>query len=54
MWLVDAVVILKRVNKHPQQREETLEIGQHGDGDSWRELRTVHDTAVVDKSTVEV
>jgi hypothetical protein len=53
VWPMDAQVILKRFNKHPQQQDETPEIRQHGDGDSWRELRKVFDAAVGDKSKVE-
>ncbi|EOA85347.1 uncharacterized protein SETTUDRAFT_164007 [Exserohilum turcica Et28A] len=46
VWPMDAQVILKRFNKHPQQQDETLEIG-------WRELRKVFDAVVGDKSKVE-
>ena len=53
VWPIDAQVILKRFNKHPQQQDETPEIRQHGDGDSWRELRKVFNAAVRDKSKVE-
>jgi hypothetical protein len=53
VWPMDAQVILKRFNKHPQQQDETPEIGQHGDGDSWRELRKIFDVAGGDKSKVE-
>jgi hypothetical protein len=39
VWLMDAEVILQRFNNHPQQQDEASELGQHGDGDSQRELR---------------
>jgi hypothetical protein len=53
VWPMDAEVVLKRFSNHSQQQDEASKIGQHGDGDSSRELRKIYDVAVPDKSKVE-
>lgn len=53
VWPMDADAVLKRFNNHPPQQDEDLEIGELGDGDSWRQLRKVFDAAVADKAKIE-
>ena len=53
VWPMDAEVILKRFNNNTTQHSGTSEIGEHGDGDSWHELRKIFDAAVADKAKVE-
>ena len=50
---MDAEVVLKRFNNHRSRQDEALEIGQLGDGDSWKQLRRVFDAAVADQAKVE-
>jgi uncharacterized membrane protein len=50
---MDAQVILKRFNNSTTRQDRTPEIGEHGDGDSWSQLRKVFDAAVADKAKVE-
>ena len=49
----DAEVILRRFRTPTPAQEEDPEIGQHGDGDSWRQLRNLFDAAVKDGSEVK-
>jgi hypothetical protein len=53
VWPMDAEVILQRFNNHTLEQDEASGLGQHGDGDSYRELRKLYDAAVPDKSAVE-
>lgn len=53
VWPMDADPVLKRFKNHPPQQDKDSEIGEVGDGDSWRELRKVFDAAVADKAKVE-
>ncbi|KAG9190745.1 hypothetical protein G6011_08833 [Alternaria panax] len=53
VWPMDADAVLKRFNNHPQQQDEDSEIGEHGDGDSWTQLRKVFEAAVANKAKVE-
>lgn len=50
---MDAEVVLKRFNNHPSEQDEASKLGQHGDGDSWMQLRKIFDAAVADKAKVE-
>jgi DNA uptake protein ComE-like DNA-binding protein len=43
----------KRFNNYPQQQDEDVEIGEHGDGDSWPELRKIFNAAVADKARIK-
>ena len=53
VWPMDAEVILKRFNNKASGQADTLEIGEHGDGDSWHQLRKIFDAAVADKAKVK-
>jgi preprotein translocase subunit SecD len=53
VWPMDADAVLKRFNNHTLEQDKASELGQHGDGDSWRELRKIYDAAVTDKAKVE-
>ncbi|RMZ66324.1 pogo transposable [Pyrenophora seminiperda CCB06] len=53
VWPMDADAILKRFNNHPQKQNEDLAIREHGDGDSWLQLRKFFDAAVANKAKVE-
>ncbi|KAI0573570.1 hypothetical protein TUN199_10570 [Pyrenophora tritici-repentis] len=53
VWPMEADAVLKRFNNHPQPHDEDAEIGEHGDGDSWPELRKILDAAVADKARIE-
>jgi type IV secretory pathway VirB10-like protein len=50
---IDAEVVLKRFNNHTSQQDTDTEIGGHGDGANWNQLRKVLDAAVEDKAKVE-
>jgi hypothetical protein len=49
----DAEVILRRFRTPTPKQDEGPEVGQHGDGDSWRQLRFLFDAAVKDGSEVK-
>jgi hypothetical protein len=53
IMLMDAEVILKRFDNHTTQQDRDAEIGKHGDGDSWIELRNLFDSAVANSAGVE-
>jgi hypothetical protein len=53
VWPMDANAVLKRFNNHPQRQAEDSEIREHGDGDSWSQLRNFFEAAVADKAKVE-
>ncbi|KAF7571262.1 TolA, Membrane protein involved in colicin uptake [Pyrenophora tritici-repentis] len=53
VWPMDAEVILKRFYNTNSEQDEASRLGQHGDGDSWRELRKVFDAAVDNKARLE-
>jgi hypothetical protein len=53
VWPMDAEVILQRFSNRTSRQATTSELGQHGDSDSWRELRKIFDSAVADKAKVE-
>jgi hypothetical protein len=53
VWPMDADVILQRFNNRISEQDKDSKLGQHGDGDSWRELRKIFDAAVADKAKVE-
>jgi hypothetical protein len=47
-------VVLKRFKTPPpQQQDKEAGIGEHGDGDSWRQVRKLFDAAVPYKAGVE-
>ena len=50
---MDAEVVLKRFNNTTLGQDKASELGQHGDGDSWIQLRKLFDAAVPDKAKVE-
>jgi hypothetical protein len=50
---MDADAVLKRFNNRTLRQAKASQLGQHGDGDSWRELRKILDVAVPDKAKVE-
>jgi hypothetical protein len=53
VWPMNADIILQRFNNRTSEQDEDSKLGQHGDGDSWRELRKIFDTAVADNAKVE-
>jgi hypothetical protein len=53
VWPMDADAVLQRFNNSTSGQDEALELGHHGDGDSWRELLKTFDSAVADKAKVE-
>jgi hypothetical protein len=53
VWPMDADAVLKRFSNYTTEQDKALELQQHGDGDSWRELRKFFDAAVTDKAKVE-
>ena len=53
VWPMDAEVVLKRFNNHPQQQDDDPGIGEQGDGDTWPQLRKIFDAAVADKAKIE-
>ncbi|KAF1828339.1 hypothetical protein BDW02DRAFT_469677, partial [Decorospora gaudefroyi] len=52
VWPMDADAVLKRFNNHTSEQDKASELRQHGDGDSWRELRKFLDAAVPGVSKV--
>ena len=50
---MDADAVLQRFNNSTSGQDEALGIGQHGDGNSWRQLRKLYDAAVPDTAKVE-
>jgi hypothetical protein len=53
VWPMDADVILQCFNNRTLEQDEDSKLGQHGDSNSWRELRKIFDAAVADKAKVE-
>jgi hypothetical protein len=53
VWPMDADAVLKRFNNRTSRQAEAPQLGQHSDGNSWRELRKVFNAVVPDKSKVE-
>jgi hypothetical protein len=53
VWPMDADAVLKRFSNHTSEQDKASGLQQHGDGDSWRELRKIFDAAVTDKAKVE-
>jgi len=53
IWPMDADVILQRFNNRTSEQDKDSKLRQHGDGDSWRELRKIFDAAVANKAKVE-
>jgi hypothetical protein len=53
VWLIEADAVLKRFNNHTSEQDEDSEIREHGDSDSWTQLRKIFDAAVADKAKVE-
>ncbi|KAF1359816.1 hypothetical protein EJ07DRAFT_178305 [Lizonia empirigonia] len=53
VWPMDAEVVLQRFRNHTSEQDRGLEIGQHGDGDSWCQLQKLFDAAVADKAKVK-
>jgi hypothetical protein len=53
VWPMDADAVLKRFNNTPQRQDEDAEIGEHGNGNSWPELRKIFDAAVANKTRIE-
>jgi hypothetical protein len=50
---MDVDVILQCFNNRTSEQDEDSKLGQHGNGNSWRELRKIFDAAVADKAKVE-
>ena len=50
---MDADAVLQRFDNSTSGQDEASELGHHGDGDSWRQLRKIFDPAVADKAKVE-
>jgi hypothetical protein len=48
----NAEVILKRFRTPTPTQDEDVEIGQHGDGNSWKDIRNLYDAAVTNKAEV--
>ncbi|RYN74719.1 hypothetical protein AA0120_g12237 [Alternaria tenuissima] len=53
VWPMDAEVVLQRFNNRTSEQDEDAEIGEHGDGDTYNQLRKIFDAAVADKAKVE-
>ncbi|RAR02191.1 pogo transposable [Stemphylium lycopersici] len=53
VWPMEADAVLKRFKNRPQERDSNSEISEHGDGDSWLQLRRVFDAAVTNKARNE-
>jgi hypothetical protein len=53
VWPMEPDAVLKRFNNRTSGQDEDLEIGEHGEGDSWTQLRKILDAAVADKAKVE-
>jgi hypothetical protein len=51
--LHNASVILRRFKTPTPQQDETADIGEHGDCNSWKHIRNLLDVTVPDKSKVE-
>jgi hypothetical protein len=49
----NASVVLQRFTTPPPQLDDGTKLGEHGDGDTWRDMRKLFDAAVPDKTTVE-
>jgi hypothetical protein len=49
----DASVVLQRFTTPLPQLDDGTKLGEHGDGDTWRDVRNLFDAAVPDKMTVE-
>jgi hypothetical protein len=49
----NAGAVLKRFETPPQQQDEDTEIGEHGDGDSWRQVHKLFDAAVPNKAGIK-
>ncbi|KAF1828822.1 hypothetical protein BDW02DRAFT_511394 [Decorospora gaudefroyi] len=50
---MNADAVLTRFNNHPQQQDEDSEIGEHGDGDNWLQLRKFFNAAAANKAKAE-
>jgi hypothetical protein len=48
----DVEVILKRFRTPTPTQDEDVEIGQHGDGNSWKDVRNLYNAAVTNKAEV--
>jgi hypothetical protein len=53
VWPMDGEAVLKRFDSNTLEEDEDTQIRQHGDGDSWTQLRIFFDAAVADKTKVE-
>jgi hypothetical protein len=53
VWPMEPDAVLKRFSNRTSGQDEDLEIGEHGEGDSWTQLRKILDAAVADKAKVE-
>lgn len=53
VWPMDAGAVLKRSHKRAAGQARASQLGQHGDGDSWSELRKIYDATVPNKEQVE-
>jgi hypothetical protein len=53
VWPMDADAVLKRFSNQTSEQDKASGLQQHGDGDSWRQLRKIFDAAVTDKAKVE-
>jgi hypothetical protein len=54
VWPMDAEAVLKRFNNTTLEQDEAAELGQHGDGDSWIELRKLFEAAVPDELSIKL
>jgi hypothetical protein len=48
-----ADVVLRRFNTTTPEQDRSTEIGEHGDGNTWKQLRNLFDAAVKDTAAVE-
>ena len=53
IWPMEPQVILKRFNNSTTIQDKALQVGEHGDSDSWSQLRKIFDAAVKDIARVE-
>ncbi|KAI1526948.1 hypothetical protein PtrCC142_009808 [Pyrenophora tritici-repentis] len=53
VWPMEPQVILKRFNNNTTTQYEAPQVGEHGDGDSWSQLRKIFEAAVADTARVQ-
>jgi hypothetical protein len=50
---MNAEIVLQRFNNHSAQQDGDAEIGEHGNGDTWDQLRNLFESAVTNRAGVE-